>query len=161
MSNFSDLFRARGHGLVLPREHDDAINRYVAMHSGERQNVERRPFPRQVDFWAFCIATALALNLKPRQDPIARWGKNFINTSQGIMNDQLCSLLAIIAVAQLGHDDPDVTETRRIIEVANRLAASGCPVVLKKLSENILRTTPLDQALALARSLRESTGSLD
>ena len=155
MTDFSEFFRARGHGLVLPREDDDAINRYVAMHSGDRQNVERRPFPRQVDFWAFCIATALAMNLKPREDPIARWGKTFINTSQGIMNNHLCSLLTIIAVAKLGHDDPDVTETRRIVELANRLAAAGCPLVIKKLSENILRTTPLDQALELARSLRE------
>ena len=145
--------------MVLPREDDDAINRYVAMHSGERQNVERRPFPRQVDFWAFCIATALAMDLKPREDPIARWGKNFINTSQGIMNSHLCSLLAIIAVAKLGHNDPEVTETRRIVELANRLAAAGCPVVLKKLSENVLRTTPLDQALELARSLQARPGS--
>ncbi|MDD9982592.1 MAG: hypothetical protein OXU81_14750 [Gammaproteobacteria bacterium] len=161
MSNFSDLFRARGYGLVLPREHDDDINRYVAMHSGERQSVERRPFPRQVDFWAFCIATALALNLRPREESIARWGKTFINTSQGIMDDQLCSLLAIIAVAKLGHDDPDVTEIRRIVELANRLAAAGCSVVLNKLSENILRTTPLDQTLGLARSLRERIGGID
>ena len=161
MSNFADRFRARGHGLILPREDEAAINRYVATHSGERENVERRPFRRQVDFWAFCIAAALALKLEPREGPTARWGKNFIYTSQGIMDNDLCSLLAVIAVARLGHDNPEVTETRRIVDLANRLAAAGCPVVLKELSGNPLRTTPLDQALELARSLQERMRSRD
>ena len=155
MSDFGDLFRARGHALVLPRENEDEINRFVGMHSGERQSVERRPFRRQVDFWAFCIATALAMKLKPRKDPAGRWGKNFIYTSQGIMDDDLCSLLAVIAVGRLGHENPEVAEIRRIVDLANRLAAAGCPVVLKKLSDNPLRTTPLDQMLELARSLQD------
>ena len=155
MSDFGDLFRARGHALVLPRENEDEINRFVGMHSGERESVERRPFRRQVDFWAFCIATALAMKLEPRKDPAGRWGKNFIYTSQGIMDDDLCSLLAVIAVGRLGHENPEVTEIRRIVDLANRLAAAGCPVVLKKLSDNPLRTTPLDQMLELARSLQD------
>lgn len=160
MSDFANLFRARAHGLVLPRENEDDINRFVGMHSGERESVERRPFRRQVDFWAFCIATALALKLEPQQGPAARWGKNFIYTSQGIMNDDLCSLLAVIAVAKLGHHDPEVTEVRRIVDLANRLAAVGCPVVLKRLSDNPLRTTPLDQVLEFARSLQSRTDSI-
>lgn len=155
MSDFGDLFKARGHALVLPRENEDEINRFVGMHSGERESVERRPFRRQVDFWAFCIATALALKLDPRTGPAAGWGKSFIYTSQGIMDDDLCSLLAVIAVGRLGHDNPEVTEIRRIVDLANRLAAAGCPVVLKKLSDNPLRTTPLDQMLELARSLQD------
>ncbi len=155
MSGFADLFKARGHGLVLPRDDEDAINRYVAMHSGERESAERRPFPRQIDFWAFSIATALALNLEPRKDPVGRWGKSFIYTSQGIMDDDLCALLAVIAVAKLGHDDPEAGEPRRIVELANRLAGVGCPEVLRKLSDTDLRTTPLDRALELAKSLQE------
>lgn len=154
---FSDLFRATSHGLVLPRDDEDAINRYVAMHASDRTNVESRPFARQVDFWAFCIVTALALDLEPRDGTPSRWGKSFIYTSQGIMDNDLCSLLAIVAVAKLGLDDPGVTETRRIVELANRLAAAGCPEVLRKLANSPLRTTPLDQTLEFARSLQEKT----
>ena len=150
---FSDVFGATGHGLKLPRDDEDAINRYVAMHASERENVESRPFPRQVDFWAFCIVTALALGVEPRDGPISRWGKNFVYTSQGILDNDLCSLLAIVAVAKLGLDDPGVTESGRIIELANRLAASGCPEVLHMLQNSPLRTTPLDQSLDFARSL--------
>lgn len=151
---FSNLFRARGHGLKLPRDDEDAINRYVAMHSSERTNVESRPFPRQVDFWAFCIATALALQLEPPDGGLR--GKSFIYTSQGVMDNDLCSLLAIVAVAKLGLDDPGVTETGRIIDLANRLAAAGCPEVLRKLGGGPLRTTPLDKALEFARSLQDA-----
>ena len=161
MSDFADLFKVRGHGLVLPRDDENTINRYVAMHSGERECAERRPFPRQVDFWAFSIATALALNLEPREGPAGRWGKNFIYTSQGIMDNDLCALLAVIAVAKLGHDDPEVGEPRRIVDLANRLAGAGCPVVLKDLAETDLRTTPLDRALELARSLQDRVRSDD
>lgn len=155
MSDFADIFKSRSHGLVLPQDDDDAINRYVAMHSGERESVERRPFRRQVDFWAFSIATALALQLEPRGGTVGRWGKNFIYTYQGILDNDLGSLLAVIAVAKLGHDDPEVDEPRRIIDLANRLAGAGCPVVLKELAEIDLRTTALDRALELARSLQE------
>ena len=124
------------------------------MHSGERESAERRPFPRQVDFWAFSIATALALNLEPRESPAGRWGKNFIYTSQGIMDNDLCALLAVIAVAKLGHDAPEVDEPRRIVDLANRLAGAGWRAVLEELEETDLRTTPLDRALELARSLQ-------
>ena len=155
MSDFADIFRARGHALVLPKEDGDAIIRYVAMHSGERENVERRPFPRQVDFWAFSIATALAMELAPREGSTSQWGKSFIYTSQGIMDNDLCALLAVIAVAKLGHDHPEVAEPGRIVDLANRLAGAGCPEVLRRLAESDLRTTPLDRALEMARSLQE------
>lgn len=156
MASFEDFFKTKSCGLVLPRDEEDEINRYVAMHSGDRESIERRPFPRQVDFWAYCIAAALALELEPREGPPNRWGKNFIYTYQGVMDNHLCSLLAIVAVAKLGHDHPEVIDVRRIVDLANRLAASGCSAVLKKLSEDTLRTTPLDQALEFARTLQGS-----
>ena len=161
MSDFADLFRARAYALVLPRDDEEAINRYVAMHSGERESVERRPFRRQVDFWAFSIATALALKLEPKEGPAGHWGKNFVYTSQGIMDSDLCALLAVIAVAKLGQDHPEVAEPKHIVALANRLAGAGCPEVLKRLSKTDLRTTPLDCALHLARSLQYSVRSDD
>ena len=159
MSDFAEIFRAKGHGLTLPRDDEDAINRYVAMHSGERESVEQRPFRRQVDFWAFSICTAIALKIEPREGPVRRWGKSFIYTSQGVMDNALCSLLAVIAVAKLGQDDPRVAEPGQIVDLANRFAGAGCPVVLKELSESALRTTPLDRALEVARSLQDRVRS--
>lgn len=159
MSDFGALLSARAYGLVLPRSDEAQIDRYVAMHSSQRASAERHPFRRQVDFWAFSIVAALAWDLPPREDPPTRWGKVFIYTSQGILDNDLCSLLAVIAVAKLGHEDPEVAEARRILEIANRLAGAGCPEVLRKLSENTLRTTPLDRAVELARTLHEQVRS--
>ena len=156
MNDFRSRFSTHHYGLVLPKENRDQIDRYVAMHSQNKASIERVPFPRQVDFWAFSIATALAKKLEPLNAPPSRWGKTFIYTSQSILSNDLCSLLAIIAIARIGHNDPNAIDPKRIIDLANRLAGSGCPVVLKKLSENSLRTTPLDRVIELARSLKES-----
>ena len=155
MTDFANILKSRSYPLVLPKEDDDDINRYVATHSGERENVERRPFRRQVDFWAFSIATALALKLDLREGTVGRWGKTFIYTNQGILDNDLGSLLAVMTVAKLGHDDPEVDEPRRIVELSNRLAGAGCPVVLKELGEIDLRTTPLDRALEFAATLKD------
>ena len=154
MSDFANRFSSSYFGLVLPKGDNEEISRYVAMHSTERGSVERRPFRRQVDFWAFSLSTALAMCLEPREGSPNSWGKVFIYTSQGILSDELCSLLAVVAVARIGQDDPEIAEPRRIVDLANRLAGAGCPAVLKKLSEDPLRTTPLDRAIELARSLQ-------
>ena len=156
VSDLANILKSKSYGLMLPKEDDGEIGRYVAMHSSGERSVERRPFRRQVDFWAFSIATALARKLDPREGTAGKWGKTFIYTSQGILDSDLCSLLAVIAVAKLGHDDPEVNEPRRIIELANRLAGAGCPVVLKAFKEIDLRTTPLDRALEFAATLQDS-----
>ena len=155
MSDFADLFSRRGYSLFLPKSEEAQIGRYVAMHSSDRASVERRPFRRQVDLWAFSIVAALAWDLAPQDGPPTSWGNIFNYTNNGILNSDLCSLLSVIAIAKLGHDDPEAGEPRRIVDLANRLAGAGCPVVLRKLSENALRTTPLDQAIELARTLRD------
>ena len=91
VSDFADLFSRRGHSLVLPESDEDQINRYVAMHSSDRASVERRPFRRQVDFWAFSIVAALAWDLEPRDGPPSSWGKRSSSIpTKAIMNNDLC-----------------------------------------------------------------------
>lgn len=158
MSDFAEIFRTRSLGLVLPRDCEDEINRYVAMHSAEKQNFENRPFPRQVDFWMFSIVAALSFKLDAKGGSIGEWGKTFIYTSQGILDNNQCSLLSVIAVAKLGHENPEITEVNKIVDVANRLAGAGCPRVLYELSKNTLRTTVLDQAIQLAISMQTKIG---
>ncbi|MYA67763.1 MAG: hypothetical protein F4Y22_10985 [Gammaproteobacteria bacterium] len=159
MRDFADILKSRSIGLVLPRECDDEINRYVAMHSGEREDVEHRPFRRQVDFWTFCIAIALAYGLELSDGTVSKWGKTFIYTNQGILNNDIGSLLAVVTVARLGHEDPNIDEPGRIIELANRLAGAGCPLVLKELAKPDLRTTPLDRVLELASKMQDEIRS--
>ena len=154
MDNFEKMFLGRSFGLMLPKRDKSQIEKYVAMHSSINVRAENSPFPRQIDFWAFSIAAALVLKLDPLDGPPSRWGTVFIYTSQGVMNNDLCSLLAVVAVAKMGCESPDVADPQRIVELSNRLAGAGCPKVLEKLSVNALRTTPLDRAIELARSLK-------
>lgn len=155
MNEFRAAFMGN-HRLVLPKDDKDRAERYVAKQSATRGNAESVPFHRTVDFWAFALGTALAKNLEPMSGPVSRWGTGFIYTYQGILDEDLCGLLAVIAAAKLGVDNPDVNNAGKIIELANRLAGAGTPIVLSKLAENSLRTTPLDQVITFARQLRRS-----
>lgn len=154
MNTFRATFAGRSDGLVLPSADKEKIETYVAKQSRTRGDVESVPFPRQVDFWAFSICAALAKDLPPKGGTVSRWGTRFIYAYQGILDENLSALLAVVATARMGHDHPDVDNPSRIIELANRLAGAGCPYVLRKLSEDALRTTPLDRVISLARSLQ-------
>jgi hypothetical protein len=155
MNGFRACFAGRSDRLVLPTADKDQLEQYVAKQSVARGDVESVPFPRQVDFWAFSICAALAMDLPPKEGAISRWGTGFVYAYQGILDEDISALLAVVATAKMGHENPDVDNPGKIIELANRPAGAGCPFVLRKLSENTLRTTPLDRVISLARSLQE------
>lgn len=152
MNEFFDRLSSRQYGLRLPTRYKDQVERYVAQ-LGRDVSPERIPFQRQVDFWAFSIVTALTRKLEPLAGAPSQWGTVFLYSHQGVMDNDLCSLLAVVATAKRGIDSPDIDDPGRIIEMSNRLAGAGCPVVLQELSEAALRTTPLDRAVTLAKSL--------
>ena len=152
MNEFFDRFSSRQYGLRLPTSDKNQIARYVAQ-SGRDVSAENVPFQRQVDFWAFSIVTALTMKLDPLAGALRSWGTVFIYSNQGVINNDLCSLLAVVATARMGIDSRDVDDPGQIIDMSNRLAGAGCPVVLSRLSETALRTTPLDRAITLARTL--------
>ena len=119
--------------------------------------VERAPFPRQVDFWAFSIATALAESLDPLDEPSGKWGREFVDTRNVEMPEALCDILAIAAFHHLGREHEGIDDPAQIIEVGNRLSGAGCPIVLEHLNSQDLRITPLDKALNLAATLHTHT----
>jgi hypothetical protein len=159
MNYFRSLLTAQAHGLLLPKEHKASVERYVAMHQVTTASPERMPFRRQLDFWAFSLVTALAKGLSPLEDASSKWGERFIDTQHVDMGDDLCALLAVVALAKFGYEHEDVANPRRIIDLANRLAAVGCPLVLNKLGSNALRSLPLDRAIEFARELRDEACS--
>lgn len=116
-------------------------------------SVERAPFRRKLDFWAFSIATALSEELDPLEGPSSKWGDNFVDTRNVDMPEQLCDLLAVAAFHHLGHEHEGIDDPAQIIEVGNCLAGAGCPFVLKEITSKDLRLTPLDKALSLANHL--------
>lgn len=160
MNYYTSLLTSQAHVLRLPDRSKDDIERFVLQHQTQHQKggsvtLEMTPFRRQLDFWAFAIASAIAQGLPPLSDPSHKWGRKFADTSPTAvtMPDGLCEMLAIITFVTLGPEHKDIDDPAQIIEVGNRFAGAGCPELLKQLSNPDLRITALDKVLGFAASL--------
>ncbi|MCY4368315.1 MAG: ATP-binding protein [bacterium] len=151
MAHFAQLLTQKAHTLRLPQDSRDDVQRHVLQH--QTTTLERAPFRRQLDFWAFSIATALAHELTPIDEPSRRWGKKFADTRSVIIDDWLCDLLAVTAFHYLGSEHDRMDDPAQIIEVNNQLAGAGCSVVLECLNDRDLRLTALDKVLNCAASM--------
>lgn len=151
MAYFAQLLTQKALTLRLPKGSTDDIQRLVQMH--QSTSVERAPFRRQLDFWAFSVATALAEDLDPLEGPSSKWGDKFVDTRAVEMPEPLCDILAVAAFHHLGSDHEGIDDPFQIIEVGNCLAGAGCPVVLEQLNSRDLRLNPLDNVLSFAAHL--------
>ena len=152
--NFKNLLSSQAHQLVLPKDCRADVHRFVGMHQKGGPSPERAPFRRQVDFWAFSIVTAIARGLPLLDTPVSAWGATFTDTKSVDMPDGICEILAVISFRILGAEHEGLGDPSYIIDIGNRLAGAGCPVVIKILSNPDLRTTALDKILDFANSLR-------
>jgi len=148
---FAQLLTQKAYPLRLPREYSDDIQRHISQHQTTTR--ERAPFRRQLDFWAFSITTAMAHDLAPRDQPSAKWGRKFVDTREVTIPETLADLLAVTAFHHLGYEHEGIDDPAQVIEINNRLAGAGCPVVLEHLNSSDLRLTPLDKALNHAASM--------
>ena len=155
MSYFATLLCSQAHTLRLPKQFDDDIARFVRQHQEGSLGPEGAPFRRKLDLWAFSVVTAISRGMPPIEEKSARWGKKFIDTKSVEMSDELCEMLAVIALTTLGPDHDDIDDPAAIAELGNRLAGAGCPLVIKSLRDPDLRTTPLDKVLEFATELYE------
>lgn len=154
MNYFTTLLSSQAHTLRLPESLKDDVERYVLQHQGGSVSPERAPFRRQLDFWAFAIATALSNGTSPLEEPSSKWGRKFADTRSVQMPDGLCEMLAVVALTTLGPEHEGIDDPAQIVELGNRLAGAGSPDVLKHLSDPDLRITTLDKALEFAKSMR-------
>ena len=156
MSFLSNLLTSQSHPLRLPAESRGDVERFVRQHQKGTVSLELVPFRRQLDFWAFSIGAAVARGIAPRAGASSKWGRRFADTHPRTvqMPEALCEMLAVVAFDIYGQDDEKAADPAAIIELGNRLAGSGCPVLLRELTNPDLRTTTLDKALAFARILR-------
>ena len=154
MNYFRALLTSRAHSLFLPVKWKDDIQRYVRQHQqGAASNPEAAPFRRQLDFWALALSTAIARGIPPLAAPPSRGGHRFVDTRQVEMSDELCELLAVVALGTLGPEDEGVEDPARIIELANQYAAAGCEELLLRLRDPDLRLSTLDKAIEFATEL--------
>ncbi len=158
MTFFHHLLTAKAHALRFPRELRDDVARYVRHLHPTRLSPERAPFGRQVDLWAYCVMTAIALDLAPVDDQKAVRGHRYKDTRSVELSPDLCTLLAAAAAAGLGLDDERARDPAEIVKYANRLAAAGCPVVIGQLKALDMKLTPLQKLQAHAEEMLEKLG---
>lgn len=110
--------------------------------------LDRKPFPRMVDFWFLSICLAVKEGLKPADlDKVETY--KAIEGAAVVSPEWRIHALRLIAIGET--QDPEVVkDPRRIMRIANGLAFAGMPRLIE-----ILESNPDDEALGLADELAE------
>ena len=153
MNYFTTVLSGQAHTLRLPDSLKDDIERFVLQHQKGNASAERAPFRRQLDFWALALTVAVKRGMPPLDRPSSTWGKKFADTRSVQMPDTLCDLIAVLGIAYLGSDAEEIDDPAELIELANKLAGAGAPVLLNELRSPTLRLTTLEKALGFAASV--------
>ncbi len=162
MNYFKAQLTSRAHSLFLPAKWKDDIQRYIRQHQqGASRDPEVAPFGRQLDFWTLAFATAVARGVAPLESPPSQWGRKFVDTQKVEMSDELCELLAVVALGTLGPNDQGVEDPARIIELANQYAGAGCEELLLRLRDPDLRLSTLEKAIAFSKELAQPRPKTD
>ncbi|HXH51955.1 MAG TPA: hypothetical protein VNH53_00800 [Sphingomicrobium sp.] len=108
--------------------------------------LDRKPFPRMVDFWFLAICVAVRKGLKP----VDLEGQDTYKAIEGaaiVSPEWRTQALRLIAIAET--KDPEVVkDPRQMMRIANGLAFAGMPHLIE-----ILEQYPDEEALCLADEL--------
>lgn len=120
-----------GIDLIAPVEQRQVYDRYCQ--TGGRAVIDQSPFPRMVDFWFAGLALAARKALAPvdlgKQDTF-----KFIEGS--IFDRDSWRVQAVMLIAIAVEDNVEVVgEPRRMMAIANGLAAAGIPHVVEMLCD--------------------------
>jgi hypothetical protein len=119
-----------GIDLLAPVDQREVYDRYCQ--TGGRAVIDQSPFPRMVDFWFAGLAVAARRGLKP-----VELGKDPFKFIEGSIFDRdswRVQALMLVAIAHEGNVEI-VGEPRRMIALANGLAAAGIPHVVDMLRD--------------------------
>lgn len=153
-SDILGMFNATAAPLRIPSDLRDRVHRYVRQHQGGALIAEQAPFRRQLDLWAAGLAAACANGLQPRGGSSANWGTKFVDTRAVQITEELAQLLVAIAADDLGINDPRLSDPLEVIEIANKYAAVGIPVVLGWLEDPGLRQTNIEKVIVQLKQAR-------
>ena len=120
-----------GIDLIAPVEQRDFYDRYSQ--TGGRAVIDQSPFPRMVDFWFAGLSLAAGKHLAPvdlsRKDTF-----KFIEGS--IFDRDSWRVQAVMLIAIAVEDNVEIAaEPRRMVAIANGLAAAGVPSIVDMLRD--------------------------
>jgi hypothetical protein len=131
-------FTGSQHRLLLPEDVKDRVAPWIQTQATTTyRSADQAPFRRMVDFWFTAIAWAVAYGIEPAQVTTGRLFVNLGPNPNDIRNfdEWRAELLTILAVRDFGVDSPGIQDTRKIIDLANRYAEAGAPLLLDALEE--------------------------
>ena len=120
-----------GIDLIVPIEQRDVYDRYCQ--TGGRAVIDQSPFPRMVDLWFVGLSLAARKGLTP----IDLSDQNTFKFHEGSILDRdswRVQAIMLIAIA-IDEDVEIVGQPRRMIAIANGLAAAGVPYVVEMLRD--------------------------
>ncbi len=117
--------------LIAPIEHRDFYDWYCQ--TGGNASVDQSPFPRMVDFWFAGLSLAAHRQLKP----INLSGQETFKFIEGSIFDRdSWRVQAVMLIAIAVESDVEIVgEPRRMIAIANGLAAAGIPHIVEMLRD--------------------------
>lgn len=119
-----------GIDLLAPVDQRESYDRYCQ--TAGRAVIDQSPFPRMVDFWFTGFAIAARRGLKPMdlgKDPF-----KFIEGSIFDRDSWRVQAVMLVAIAHEGSVEV-VGEPRRMMALANGLAAAGVPQLVEMLRD--------------------------
>ena len=120
-----------GLDLIAPVEQRDFYDRYCQ--TGGHAVVDQSPFPRMVDFWFVGLSLAARKELKPINLADQKTFK-FIEGSIFDRDSWRVQAVMLIAIVVDGRVEI-VGEPRRMITIANGLAAAGVPLIVEMIRD--------------------------
>jgi hypothetical protein len=92
-----------------------------------------------IDFWFAAIAWAVSQSIDPVDETTGRFFVNLGPNTNDIRSfeEWRSDLLTVLAVRDFGADSADITDTRKIIDLANRYAEAGASFLLDRLEQSV------------------------
>lgn len=135
-----------GIDLIAPVEQRDVYDRYAQ--TGGRAVIDQSPFPRMVDLWF----AGLSLAARKQLESVDLSGQETFKFNEGSIFDRdSWRVQAVMLIAIAAEDNVEiVAEQRRMMAIANGLAAAGVPYIV-----DMLRDGDQDPIWNLSESLDE------
>ena len=126
-----------GIDLIVPIEQDSDYDLYCQ--TGSRASIDQSPFPRKVDLWFVGLSLAVRKQLTPVD--LSKRKTSKFNDGSILGRDDSDSwrvqAIMLVAIAIVGNVEI-VGESRRMIAIANGLAAAGVPHIVEMIRDGDL-----------------------
>lgn len=122
-------------GLVAPVAHNDYYDQYCQTQRTGKTNVKRTPFRRKVDLWFTALSFAARKGLEPKKLK-KKETIQFVTGGEIFNGDDSWRIQVLMLIAIAVDDNVEVVmDPRRMMDIANGLAAAGVPQIVKMLNE--------------------------